>query len=218
MKREGTVHAWRIYYHHLLWNTVANHLVQHSVCKITSVWPWNLCIEGFYNWSSHTGWWEQPQRHCSLLVTGHDGDLPWLILPAQSLCQQGSQATSCSSNFQRGLACQTSKVKHKSLNLLKVLETITFSFVVSWARACGQLLQITKGENSSAAAPWSCLWALELPIFLQGTSFTAELRSPLCLSESSSTGVLRSSPPLPAIPATFIWNAPQIPTSGYRNH
>lgn len=136
MKREGTVHAWRIYYHHLQWNTVANHLVQHSVCKITSVWPWNLCIEGFYNWSSHTGWWEQPQRHCSLLVTGHDGDLPWLILPAQSLCQQGSQATSCSSNFQRGLACQTSKVKHKSLNLLKVLETITFTFVVSscmWA-------------------------------------------------------------------------------------
>lgn len=101
MKREGSVYACRIYYHHLLWNSVAIHLVQHSVCKITSVWPQNLCIEGFYSWSSHTWWWEQPQRHCSMLVTGHaeDGELALLILPAQSLCQQGSQASSSSSSL-----------------------------------------------------------------------------------------------------------------------
>lgn len=159
MKKEGTVYAWRIYYHSLLWNSVANHLVQHSVCKITSMWPWNPCIEGFYNWSSHTWWWEQAQRHCSLLVTGHEEDeeLALLILPAQSLCQHGSQASSSSSS-----------VKHNSLNLMKELKMNIFILVMSWARARVQWLQITKGWEFIALQQFGPCEPLSFPVSCQG--------------------------------------------------
>lgn len=70
MRKEGQVYACRIYYYHLLRNSLANYLIQHSVCKITSVRPCSLYIKRFYDWNSHIWWWRQPQRHCNRLVTG----------------------------------------------------------------------------------------------------------------------------------------------------